>query len=65
MMRLLIPTLLALTSSVYANGNAIILNNSSSPIYAWSVGATINPRETIVSGTTSLHPSTIFPISPN
>jgi hypothetical protein len=41
---------LLFTSTVSAVGSAIILNNSSSTIYAWSVGAAIGTRQTIVSG---------------
>lgn len=54
---LTVSTFLSLLTSVSALGSAIILNNSSAPIYAWSVGAAIGPRQTIVSGSfpESLH----------
>ncbi|KAH7412251.1 hypothetical protein DE146DRAFT_274189 [Phaeosphaeria sp. MPI-PUGE-AT-0046c] len=57
-MQLLHFTLLPLlfTSAVSAVGSAIILNNSSSTIYAWSVGAAISQRQAIVSGGLYLEP---------
>ncbi|KAH8723476.1 hypothetical protein GQ44DRAFT_804009 [Phaeosphaeriaceae sp. PMI808] len=55
-MRFIIPCLVALATSVSAVGNAIVLNNSTSTIYAWVVGGSIGPRETIVSGGLYLEP---------
>jgi hypothetical protein len=49
-MKSLLLYLSIFASSVSALGNAIILNNSTQTIYAWSVGASIGPRQTIVSG---------------
>jgi hypothetical protein len=49
-MRFLLVPLLAFASSVAAVGSMIVLNNSTSTIYAWPVGSTIGDRQTIVSG---------------
>lgn len=47
-MRLIISTLLTLATSVTANGNAIVLKNSTSAIYVWPVSSTVGPRQTVV-----------------
>jgi hypothetical protein len=49
-MKLLVAYLFAFATSVSAFGSAIVLNNSTSTIYAWSVGGSIGDRQTIVSG---------------
>ncbi|XP_014562173.1 hypothetical protein COCVIDRAFT_84800 [Bipolaris victoriae FI3] len=49
-MRFIIPTLLALASSATAAGIAVILNNSPKPIYVWSVGSSVGPRNDIKAG---------------
>jgi len=51
-MRLIIPSLLALIASVRAGGIAVVLNNSPDPIYVWSVGGTVGPRHDIKAGQT-------------
>ena len=51
-MRLIIPSLLALIASVRAVGIAVVLNNSPDPIYVWSVGGTVGPRHDIKAGRT-------------
>ncbi|OAL02196.1 hypothetical protein IQ06DRAFT_346787 [Phaeosphaeriaceae sp. SRC1lsM3a] len=47
---------LLFTSTVSAVGSAILLNNSTSTFYAWSVGAAISERQTVVSGGIYLEP---------
>lgn len=54
-MRLLLPCLVAFTTSVSAVGNALVLNNSTSTIYAWSVGSAVGLRQTIIPGISSNH----------
>jgi hypothetical protein len=49
-MRFLLVPLLAFASSVAAVGSMVVLNNSTSTIYAWPVGSTIGDRQTVVSG---------------
>ncbi|KAF2704693.1 hypothetical protein K504DRAFT_389324 [Pleomassaria siparia CBS 279.74] len=40
----------ALVSSVYAVGNAIVINKSPSTFYVWSVGDSVGSRQTVVAG---------------
>ena len=49
-MRFIIPSLLAYATSVTAVGIAVVLNNSTNPIYVWSVGGSVGPRHGIESG---------------
>ncbi len=49
-MRCVISTLVALAASVNALGSAIVLNNSTSPIYLWSVDSSVGPEQTIALG---------------
>lgn len=49
---LILPTLTA------AAGNAVVTNNCNTPIYLWSVGGSVGPRQTIAPGasyTEALH----------
>jgi hypothetical protein len=54
-MRFIITSLLAYATSVTAVGIAVVLNNSTSPIYAWSVGGVVGPRHDIQAGNSKLH----------
>lgn len=47
---LFVLNFLTLTTSVSTLGSAIVLNNSTSTMYAWSVGGSIGDRQTVVSG---------------
>jgi hypothetical protein len=49
-MRFIVPSLLAYATSVTAVGIAVVLNNSTDPIYVWSVGGSVGPRYGIKSG---------------
>lgn len=49
-MQFILPCLAALASTAAAVGNALVLNNSTSTIYAWSVSSSVGPRQTIVPG---------------
>jgi hypothetical protein len=49
-MRFIIPSLLAYAASATAVGIAVVLNNSTSPIYVWSVGGSVGPRRDIKAG---------------
>jgi hypothetical protein len=49
-MRFIVSNLLAFATAVSAIGNAIVLNNSTSTIYTWSVGGSVGERQTVVSG---------------
>ncbi|KAH7082663.1 hypothetical protein BKA63DRAFT_136149 [Paraphoma chrysanthemicola] len=55
-MRLPLPCLVAFATSVSAIGNALVLNNSTSTIYAWSVGSAVGERQAIVSGGLYMEP---------
>jgi hypothetical protein len=49
-MRFAVPYILALATSVSAAGMAVVVNNSTSPIYVWSVSSAVGPRQMVVSG---------------
>lgn len=49
-MRFIVSGLLAFAGAAAAVGNALVQNNSTSPIYAWSVASSVGPRQTIVPG---------------
>jgi hypothetical protein len=49
-MHYIVPSLLAIVTAVSALGSAIVLNNSTSTIYTWSVGGSVGERQTVVSG---------------
>jgi hypothetical protein len=49
-MRLVACGLLAFANAVAAVGNALVVNNSTNTIYAWSVGSSVGPRQAIVVG---------------
>ncbi|CAO2650063.1 Nn.00g013550.m01.CDS01 [Neocucurbitaria sp. VM-36] len=49
-MRFIFSTLLAFATSVTATGSALVLNNSTNPIYLWSTGSEVGPRQKVVSG---------------
>jgi hypothetical protein len=49
-MHLFIPSLFALAGSAAAVGNAVVLNNSTSPLYVWSVSSTVGPEQKVVPG---------------
>jgi hypothetical protein len=49
-MKSCVPLLLAFATSISAYGSAVVLNNSTNTIYAWSVGGAVGDRQTIVSG---------------
>ncbi|KAH7383801.1 hypothetical protein BKA66DRAFT_417594 [Pyrenochaeta sp. MPI-SDFR-AT-0127] len=49
-MRFILPSLLAFATSVAAAGSALVLNNSTAPLYVWSVSSTVGPRQTVVPG---------------
>lgn len=49
-MHFVVPSLLAFATSVAAAGSALVLNNSTSTFYVWSVSSTIGPRQTVVPG---------------
>jgi hypothetical protein len=53
-MRFVTTSLLAYGTSVTAVGIAVLLNNSTSPIYAWSVGGVVGPRHDIKAGNSKL-----------
>ncbi|KAF1941124.1 hypothetical protein EJ02DRAFT_423345 [Clathrospora elynae] len=55
-MRFVIPSLLAFATSVTAIGNTLVFNNSTSPIYVWSVSSTVGPQQTVVSGGLYMEP---------
>lgn len=50
-MRAYILTVLAAVETAYALGSAIVLNNSTSPLYLWSVGGVVGPQQKVVPGT--------------
>ncbi|KAE8348685.1 blastomyces yeast-phase-specific protein [Aspergillus coremiiformis] len=43
-------SLLALTPLVTAVGNAVVKNSCTHPVYLWSVGGSVGPKQTIESG---------------
>lgn len=52
----LLATLTILTPITYALGNAVVTNNCADPIYLWSVGGSIGPKQTIESGANYTEP---------
>jgi len=50
MMRYTIPILLTWAASVAAAGIAVVVNSSPYPIYVWSVGGSVGPRQNIKAG---------------
>jgi hypothetical protein len=50
-MRYTITVLAACASSAAALGSAVVANNCTSTIYAWSVGSAVGAKQTIAAGT--------------
>ena len=63
MIRYAIPTLLAwgaLVSAAAAAGIAVVVNSSPDPIYVWSVGGSVGPRQYIKAGEFALFNVLLF-----
>jgi hypothetical protein len=54
-MRYTITALAACVSSAAAVGSAVVANNCTSTIYAWSVGSAVGAKQTIAAGTLERH----------
>jgi hypothetical protein len=49
-MRFTVPSIVAFASSVYAVGNAVVINKTPGTFYLWSVGDAVGPLQTIGAG---------------
>ena len=52
----LLATLTTLTPITYALGNAVVTNNCPDPVYLWSVGSSVGPKQTIEHGANYTEP---------